>query len=193
LLPCAALAQNNADKFPYPGDTAAPTQPGPPAPLIVPKGTLQPNAHTAEIKVFDPPCLDPTDGSNYGYDLQRGAPDRTTEIQEYVWNMHKPVYDHWLLGWPRMAGRPWLKKGIVGVKFTIEKDGTIDIPFVTLSSPHDGFDEHAVKSLEEMSPLSPLPAGTKVLRMCLFFRYNIENPPERHKPNYDSWQDAPGK
>jgi TonB family protein len=195
LLPCSTFAQTNAQKFPYPGDSqaAVPQAPAPQnQPLLLPKGMLQPNPHNSAVKVFDPPCLSPDEGTSYGYTMQRGAPNKSTEIKAYFWDIRKNIYDHWLLNMPRMAVRPWLKKGIVGIKTTIDKDGTVETPFVTLSAPHEGFDEHAVKSLEEMSPLPPLPDGTMELRTCIFFYYNLPRPqPEQSKPDYDNWLNKP--
>jgi outer membrane biosynthesis protein TonB len=190
LLACVAQAQNAAEKFPFPAEP----EPAPQTkPLIVPKGTMQPNPHTAEVKVFDPPCLSPEEPGGYGFSGTIAQQEHGV-IDEYIWNMRKHIYDHWLTPWPRMAGRPWWKKGITGVKFTIEKNGMVDMPFVTLTSGRADFDEHAVASLQEMSPLPPPPAGTKLLRMCMFFYYNLPNPElarPRTKPDYGGWLNKP--
>jgi len=185
---CAVRAQQLPDAPPTPqSQPAAPLR----QPLIVPRNTMQPDPHVAEVKVDDPPCLSPVESESYTYSC--GTSGCANEaMKEYMWDAKKSIYDHWLIHMPRMAQKPWNKKGTVGVKVTIHKDGAVDPLFVSLSSGRQDLDDHAVESLQQVSPLHMLPNGVSVVHTCFFFYYNMQasKVPEKKQP-YDDWLNKP--
>lgn len=100
------------------------------------------------------------------------------EWGDYATSMIRKIRYHWYANMPALV-RMGLK-GVVVIRFTIERDGTITNIEILDSSTHPPFDFAAKKAIELSSPLQPLPADfpKPSERVTAAFYYNLR-PPHR--------------
>ena len=131
-------------------------------------------------------------GGRQGMDLGQLGGDKGTaeagplsfETQWYDWgeyaeSMVGKIRVHWYEEMPMPLLQTGLK-GVVTIRFTIHRDGTITDVTIITSSGIAPYDHAAKKSIELASPLKPLPADfpKETERVTAMFYYNSE-PPRR--------------
>lgn len=111
--------------------------------------------------------------------LQLLTPDEGVDFSKYLAGLFTAVKRNWILDMPRSATLG--EKGIVVVRFQIQKDGTLglQIPFAETSSDKKLLDEAALKSIRDSAPFAKLPenfSGPYIELRCTFF-YNMAAAP----------------
>ncbi len=103
------------------------------------------------------------------------------ETQWYEWgdysnSMVRKIRYHWYNNMPALVRMGM--KGVVVIRFTIQRDGTITDITILQSSTHPPFDFAARKAIELSSPLQPLPADfpKDSERVTAGFYYNMRPP-----------------
>ena len=98
---------------------------------------------------------------------------------EYAESMVGKIRVHWYEEMPMPLLQTGLK-GVVTIRFTIHRDGTISDVNIITSSGIAPYDHAAKKAIEEASPLKPLPADfpKETEHVTAMFYYNSE-PPRR--------------
>lgn len=95
---------------------------------------------------------------------------------EYATSMIRRIRYHWYNNMPALVQMG--VKGVVVIRFTIQRDGTITDITLLQSSGHPPFDFAARKAIELSSPLQPLPADfpKPSERVTAGFYYNLRPP-----------------
>jgi TonB family protein len=100
------------------------------------------------------------------------------------------VHGRWLLSMPNEVDRPKLKKGIVGVRFTILPDGSIGSMTLDPKSGTASFDKAAWNAIKGQGKFPPLPAefhGPNLeLRFGFFYNMRPEEDPAVPTKNTES-------
>jgi hypothetical protein len=102
------------------------------------------------------------------------------DLTPYLRRVRAYVHGNWLLLMPNEVERPRLKKGMVGIRFTILPDGSIGMSFDPKSGTAS-FDKAAWNAIKRQGKFPPLPAefhGPKLeLRFGFFYNMNPEEDP----------------
>lgn len=98
------------------------------------------------------------------------------EWGDYATGMIRRIRYHWYENMPALVRMGM--KGVVVIRFTIQRDGTITDVEMLQSSTHPPFDFAAKKAIALSSPLRPLPADfpKQTERVTVGFYYNLRPP-----------------
>lgn len=98
------------------------------------------------------------------------------EWGDYATSMIRKIRYHWYNNMPALVRMG--VKGVVVIRFTIRRDGSITDIEILQSSTHPPFDFAARKAIELSSPLQPLPADfpKPTERVTAGFYYNLRPP-----------------
>jgi outer membrane biosynthesis protein TonB len=101
------------------------------------------------------------------------------DFKEYLKRLERDIYRNWEPLIPEEVQAPLMKKGIVGIRFSILPDGTISEPLVLETRSGDVALDHAAWSaITSEGTFPPLPKefhGPR-LELRLGFYYNLEPP-----------------